>query len=200
MIACTDYRYKHHSGKRSQHTGEKKTSEQNIKTHKLMSWSISYVQNPSPSRLSAAWKSLGINPRLRLGFYTASAFSQLINSQARVFIVHINSFIILWKFLYTSVYAYIHTICKIKGSVKTATVRQLNTNIEKPCLRLLLGVLALRPAVLFLANLWLYSMTRVDKFKCLQAKCREKSWKSPCSNLRHRIAQPPDHDIWLVGI
>ena len=32
------------------------------------------------------------------------------------------------------------------------------------------------------------NMRRVDKFKCLQAKCREKPWKSPGSNLRHQIA------------
>ena len=32
------------------------------------------------------------------------------------------------------------------------------------------------------------SLGRVDKFKCLQAKCREKPWKSPGSNLRHQIA------------
>ena len=28
----------------------------------------------------------------------------------------------------------------------------------------------------------------LDKFKCLEAKCREKPWKSPGSNLRHQIA------------
>ena len=42
VIACTDYRYKDCSGRRSLRTDKKKkTSEQNIKTHKLMSWSIS---------------------------------------------------------------------------------------------------------------------------------------------------------------
>ena len=44
--------------------------------------------NPSPSCLSAG-KSLGIKTLARLGFYTASAFSQLINARARVFIVRI---------------------------------------------------------------------------------------------------------------
>ena len=33
-------------------------------------------------------------------------------------------------------------------------------------------------------------MRRADKFKCLQAKCREKPWKSLGSNLRHQIASP----------
>ena len=32
------------------------------------------------------------------------------------------------------------------------------------------------------------SKNKVDKFKCLEAKCREKPWKSPGSNLRHQIA------------
>ena len=89
MIACSDYQYTHRSGKRSLRLGGKK----NIlaKYHNSLAYVLAYIIStikPSPSHLSAG-KASAQNHRLRLGFYTATAFSQLINARARVFIVYI---------------------------------------------------------------------------------------------------------------
>ena len=65
------------------------------KSDQVYCFSWAYVQkhtiskiHPFPSRLSAK-ASIGINPRLRLAFYTASAFPLLRNAPARAFNVYV---------------------------------------------------------------------------------------------------------------